>query len=103
CGGCRLQDLAYDAQLDAKATQVLDALERLGGLEGATLEPVVPAVEAFGYRNKLEWSFTQTPAGPALGFHRAGRWDEVLEIERCWLPSGPGNEIRHAGRDGGAG
>jgi 23S rRNA (uracil1939-C5)-methyltransferase len=99
CGGCRLQDLAYDAQLDAKATQVLDALERLGGLEGATLEPIVPAVEAFGYRNKLEWSFTQTPAGPALGFHRAGRWDEVLEIERCHIATPAGNAIRDAARE----
>ena len=35
----------------------------------------------FHYRNKLEYSFTQTPDGPALGFHRAGRWDEVLEID----------------------
>jgi len=31
---------------------------------------------SFGYRNKLEYSFTQTEDGPALGFHRAGRWDE---------------------------
>ena len=33
----------------------------------------------FHYRNKLEYSFTSTPEGPALGFHRAGRWDEVLD------------------------
>ena len=46
------------------------------------LEPIVPAEEVFGYRNKLEYSFTRTPSGPALGFHRAGRWDEVLEIEQ---------------------
>src|SRR5262245_49270016 len=99
CGGCRLQDLAYDAQVEAKATQVLDALRRLGGLEGAGLEPIVPAVETFGYRNKLEWSFTQTSAGPALGFHRAGRWDEVLEIERCHIATPAGNAIRDAARE----
>ena len=39
----------------------------------------VPAESPFHYRNKLEYSFTQTPDGPALGFHRAGRWDEVLD------------------------
>jgi 23S rRNA (uracil1939-C5)-methyltransferase len=99
CGGCRLQDLAYEAQLEAKETQVRDALERLGGLAGVPLEPIVPAVEQFGYRNKLEWSFTQTPAGPALGFHRAGRWDEVLEIERCHIATPVGNAIREAVRD----
>jgi 23S rRNA (uracil1939-C5)-methyltransferase len=59
----------------------------------------VPAEEVFHYRNKLEYSFTQTPAGPTLGFHKAGRWDEVLDIERCWLTTDLGNAVRHAVRD----
>src|SRR6185436_6877205 len=46
----------------------------------------------------LEYSFTATPEGAALGFHRAGRWDEVLEIERCWLTEEVGNGIRDAVR-----
>jgi 23S rRNA (uracil1939-C5)-methyltransferase len=99
CGGCRFQDLAYDAQLSAKAGQVADALERIGGLHGFELGPALAAVEPFFYRNKLEYSFTQEESGPALGFHRAGRWDEVLEIERCWLTTDLGNAIRDAVRD----
>jgi 23S rRNA (uracil1939-C5)-methyltransferase len=99
CGGCRFQDLAYGAQATAKAEQVADALRRIGGLVEPPLEPIEPAVERFHYRNKLEYSFTATPAGPALGFHRAGRWDEVLEIERCWLTTDLGNAIRQAVRD----
>jgi 23S rRNA (uracil1939-C5)-methyltransferase len=59
----------------------------------------VPAASEFFYRNKLEYSFTQTPSGPALGFHKAGRWDEVLEIERCWLTTDLGNAIRNTVRD----
>ena len=80
CGGCRFQDLAYEAQVAAKAEQVEDALRRIGGVADPPLEPIVPAESVFHYRNKLEYSFTQTPEGPALGFHRAGRWDEVLDI-----------------------
>jgi 23S rRNA (uracil1939-C5)-methyltransferase len=99
CGGCRFQDLAYEAQAEAKERQVRDALERIGGLESAPLDPIVHAVEQFHYRNKLEYSFTDTPQGPALGFHRAGRWDEVLEIERCWLTTEVGNAIRNTVRD----
>jgi 23S rRNA (uracil1939-C5)-methyltransferase len=100
CGGCRFQDLAYEAQLDQKQAQVRDALQRLGGFAEPPLERIVPCEpEIFHYRNKVEYSFTRTPAGPALGFHKAGRWDEVLELERCWLTTGLGNELRDAVRD----
>jgi 23S rRNA (uracil1939-C5)-methyltransferase len=56
-------------------------------------------VSPFHYRNKLEYSFTQVDDGPALGFHRAGRWDEVLEIDECLLTTDLGNAIRSAVRD----
>jgi 23S rRNA (uracil1939-C5)-methyltransferase len=99
CGGCRFQDLAYDAQIAAKESQVRDALERLGGISVPPVEEIVPAESLYGYRNKLEYSFVETDAGPSLGFHRAGRWDEVLPIERCWLTTDTGNAIREAVRD----
>jgi 23S rRNA (uracil1939-C5)-methyltransferase len=99
CGGCRFQDYAYERQVEAKATQVHDALTRLARISEPPLEPIVPAASQFHYRNKLEYSFTDTPEGPALGFHRAGRWDEVLEIEECLLTTELGNAIRAAVRD----
>ncbi len=99
CGGCRFQDLAYDSQLQAKHEQVGDALRRIGGIAEPPLEPILPAESQFFYRNKLEYSFTSTPEGPALGFHKAGRWDEVLEVEKCWLTTELGNAIRNAVRD----
>jgi 23S rRNA (uracil1939-C5)-methyltransferase len=100
CGGCRFQDLAYEAQLEQKQLQVRDALQRLAGIAEPPLERIVPCEpEIFHYRNKVEYSFTSTEAGPALGFHRAGRWDEVLEIDRCWLIDDLGNAIRDAVRD----
>ena len=56
--------------------------------------------EIFHYRNKMEYSFTpDARTGPTLGLHRAGRWDEVLEIERCWLTTDLGNAIRNTMRD----
>jgi 23S rRNA (uracil1939-C5)-methyltransferase len=99
CGGCRFQDLAYEAQAEWKERQVTDALRRIGRIDEPPVEPILPAVERFHYRNKLEYSFTKTPEGPALGFHRAGRWDEVLEVEWCWLTTDLGNAIRDTVRD----
>jgi len=97
CGGCRFQDLAYEAQLDAKTQQVADALRRIGGFSDVELEPAEAARSVFHYRNKLEYSFTTLPGGElGLGFHRAGRWDEVLDVERCWLTTDLGNGIREA-------
>jgi 23S rRNA (uracil1939-C5)-methyltransferase len=97
CGGCRFQDLAYEAQLDAKAQQVADALRRIGRFADLQPEPPVPARSVFHYRNKLEYSFTTLEDGSVgLGLHRAGRWDDVLDVERCWLTTDLGNGIREA-------
>jgi 23S rRNA (uracil1939-C5)-methyltransferase len=101
CGGCRFQDLAYEAQVAAKAGWVEDSLRRIAGIDAAdlALEEIVPAASQFGYRNKMEYSFTQYENGPTLGLHKAGRWDEVLEIEKCWLTSDLGNAIRNRMRE----
>src|SRR3954470_21721036 len=98
CGGCRFQDLAYEAQAQSKHDQVADALRRIGGFAEPPLEELLPADEIFHYRNKLEYSFTQLDDGPTLGFHKAGRWDEVLQIDECWLTTDVGNAVRNAVR-----
>jgi 23S rRNA (uracil1939-C5)-methyltransferase len=99
CGGCRFQDLAYDTQVATKHQWVADSLQRIAGLTDAPLEPIVPAASQFHYRNKMEYSFTQHEDGATLGLHRAGRWDEVLEIQKCWLTSDVGNAIRNTMSD----
>jgi 23S rRNA (uracil1939-C5)-methyltransferase len=98
CGGCRFQDLAYESQVAAKERQVRDALVRIGRIPEPPLEPIVPAAALYHYRNKLEYSFTAAEDGLALGFHRAGRWDVVIDIEECLLTTDLGNEIRLAVR-----
>ncbi len=99
CGGCRFQDLAYEAQLAAKHAWVHDSLRRIAGIAEPPLEPIIGAGEHFHYRNKMEYSFAPTPDGPVLGLHRAGRWDEVLGLDRCWLTTDLGNAIRNAAVD----
>ncbi len=99
CGGCRFQDLGYESQIAAKEQQVRDALTRIGRIAEPPLEPIVPAASEYRYRNKLEYSFTQGEDGLDLGFHRAGRWDEVIGIEECLLTTELGNAIRLAVRD----
>jgi 23S rRNA (uracil1939-C5)-methyltransferase len=94
CGGCRWQDLDYAAQTAWKERQVRDALERIGHQSGFALDPIVPAGDTYRYRNKLEFSFGDSADGASLGFHRAGRWDEILPISECLLMDVAGNEAR---------
>jgi 23S rRNA (uracil1939-C5)-methyltransferase len=99
CGGCRFQDLGYESQVATKEQWVRDSLQRLAGIADVPLEPIVPAASQFHYRNKMEYSFSQTENGPTLGLHKAGRWDEVLQIDKCWLASDVGNAIRNRMRE----
>ncbi len=94
CGGCKWQDLDYAAQQVWKAQQIADVLKRIGHQSDFVQDPIVPAIRTYGYRNKLEFSFGETEEGPALGFHRAGRWDEIMPVSACLLMSEAGNEAR---------
>ena len=96
CPGAPWQGLAYEAQLEHKASQVDEALRRLGGLDGFELEPIVPAVSQWRYRNKLEYSFGDAGGEVILGFHRRGSWREVVPVEDCHLASEANNAARNA-------
>jgi 23S rRNA (uracil1939-C5)-methyltransferase len=86
--GAPWQVLPYDRQLEIKQEQVDDALRRIGKLEGFELEPIVPAVQQWRYRNKAEFSFGTDETGTLhLGFHPPGRWDLVAPMEECLLIS----------------
>jgi 23S rRNA (uracil1939-C5)-methyltransferase len=98
CGGCRLQHVAYPAQLAYKTKQVADALERLGGLRDVPLRPIIGAEEIFGYRNKMEFTVARPRRGAGTeadsargglvgGLHETERYDAVLDIDRCLLQS----------------
>ena len=93
--GAPWQVLGYERQLEVKAGQVDEALRRIGRLDGFILEPIVPAVAQWRYRNKLEYSFGTGPAGELVcGFHAPGRWDEIVPIDDCLLASEPANAAR---------
>jgi 23S rRNA (uracil1939-C5)-methyltransferase len=93
CGGCRLQHMAYEAQLAFKEKQVRDCLQRLGGQADFELRPILEAPETFGYRNKMEFTVAGAAGEARLGLHAAERYDVVLDIDRCLLQSEPMNAL----------
>ncbi len=93
--GAPWQVLPYERQLEVKQAQLDDALRRIGKLDGFQLEPIVPALAQWRYRNKLEYSFGTDPAGLLVcGFHAPGRWDEIVGLSDCRLASHRANEAR---------
>ena len=98
--GAPWQVLPYERQLEEKRRQVLDALERLGGFDQTPVEPIVPAVEQWRYRNKLEYSFGTDPDGRlVLGFHPPGNWREVVDVDEDILASEAIDAVRTRVRD----
>jgi len=86
--GAPWQVLPYEKQLQIKSEQVEDALRRIGRLDGFDLEPIVPAVEQWRYRNKLEFSFGTGDAGELVcGFHAPGSWHTIVDLEDSLLGS----------------
>src|SRR3954464_7332592 len=98
--GAPWQVLPYERQLAIKAEQVREALERIGHLSDFELDPIVPAVEEWRYRNKLEYSFGAGPGGELVcGFHAPGSWEEIVHLEDSLLASERGNAARRAALD----
>ncbi|HKZ00250.1 MAG TPA: 23S rRNA (uracil(1939)-C(5))-methyltransferase RlmD [Rhabdochlamydiaceae bacterium] len=67
CGGCQLQHLTYDAQLEAKRQFVQDALQRIGGLS-FTVPPVTPSSFTLAYRRHIKLSLRSKGPGFEAGF-----------------------------------
>lgn len=108
CGGCKWQDMSYDAQLKFKHDEVISNLERIGGFENLEADYILGSKEQYFYRNKLEFTFSdarwltleEINSGvdyedkDALGFHIPGAWSKVLDINKCHLQREPSNAIR---------
>jgi len=92
--GAPWQVLPYERQLAEKESQVREALSRIGGFEDARVEPIVPAVEPWRYRNKLEYSFGEAGGQLVLGFHKPGRWNEIDDVSEDILASEKVDAVR---------
>src|SRR3954463_16161452 len=92
--GASWQVLPYERQLEEKQRQVSEALTRIGRFEQPPVSTIVPAVEQWRYRNKLEYSFGEDDGRLVLGFHRPGRWNDIDDVRDEILASEAINGVR---------
>lgn len=113
CGGCKWQNMSYEKQLAFKQDEVLNNIKRIGGIEDFENLPILGGENAYFYRNKMEFSFsnarwltseeiksgTDIDQKDALGFHIPGQWSKILDLKNCYLQEQPSNDIRLAIRN----
>ena len=108
CGGCKWQHMKYDAQLIFKQKEVAENLKRIGKLDLPELKPILALENPYWYRNKMEFSFSnqrwltkeEVDSGieinrNALGFHKPGMLDKIVDVDKCHLQADPSNAIRN--------
>ena len=81
CGGCKLQDLKYDKQMEFKIGVVKDALKHIGKIETPSIRSI-PAEKTYHYRNKGSFAVQKQGGFLRMGFFKQGSHD-VVSTERC--------------------
>ncbi|MGN0804409.1 MAG: 23S rRNA (uracil(1939)-C(5))-methyltransferase RlmD [Candidatus Coproplasma sp.] len=84
CGGCQLQHMDYELQLDFKRQHVESCLKKIGGIS-AEVSPCVASDKPYGYRNKLAVPVGVDSLGnTVIGFY-APRSHRIVETDDCAL------------------
>ena len=96
CGGCQLQQLSYEKQLEYKTRKVKNCLQRIGGISEerlpAVMEPIIGMEEPYHYRNKAQYPVGLGQDGrPTIGFY-AGHSHTIIPQLSCALQD-PVNEV----------
>ncbi len=89
CGGCQIQEMEYERQLQFKEDKVKGNLIRIGGIKEERLlevmEPIIGMEYPFAYRNKAQFPFgTDKNGRPVTGFY-AGRTHDIIANTDCAL------------------
>ncbi len=83
CGGCQWQHINYEYQLQAKQNQVIQALERIGGMELLEVKPTLPSPSPFGYRNKVTYPLGISDQGQVkTGYYQKGS-HKLINLNQC--------------------
>ena len=85
CGGCQIQALSYEKQLEFKERKVRNNLERIGGFSEIPMEPIVGMEESYHYRNKAQFPVGTDKDGHIVTGFYAGRTHTIIPNRDCAL------------------
>ena len=100
CGGCQIQEMAYERQLEFKAQKVRNNLERIGGIPAELLddvtEPICGMDKPLRYRNKAQFPIGTDKDGNIITGFYAGRTHQIIPNMECALGVEVNREILEA-------
>ncbi|HEX2926079.1 MAG TPA: 23S rRNA (uracil(1939)-C(5))-methyltransferase RlmD [Ruminiclostridium sp.] len=98
CGGCAVQHMTYQAQLDFKKDTVLQNLRRIGGLSDVTVHDTIGMENPYKYRNKVQYPVGMEKNEISIGFYET-RSHNIIDSDLCDIQPDESNEIRDIVRD----
>lgn len=84
CGGCQLQHMSYEAQLEWKQSKVYNALTRIGGLKDIEVLPTLGMEAPAHYRNKAQYPIRKENGKVQIGFYMS-RTHKVVDWSTCGI------------------
>ena len=97
CGGCQIQALSYEKQLEFKHNKVRGNLIRIGGFDETfideIMEPIGGMKEPFHYRNKAQYPVGTDKDGRLIAGFYAGRTHQIISNLDCALGDAGNKEI----------
>lgn len=93
CGGCQLQHMDVQAQLDMKRNNVKNQLKRIGHLEDVTVHPVLGMENPWYYRNKIQMPVGEKDGSLITGFYRERSHDIIPDMDTCLIQNKNGDAI----------
>jgi len=85
CGGCKIQALSYEKQLEYKKKKVLNNLIRIGGMTTLPEFDVIGMENPYHYRNKAQFPFGTDKNGETVTGFYAGRTHSIISNTDCYL------------------
>ena len=89
CGGCQIQAMSYEAQLQFKENKVKNNLVRIGGFDQIFIESVMESVvgmeQPWHYRNKAQFPVGTDKDGRIITGFYAGRTHSIIANTDCAL------------------
>ncbi|MFD2216779.1 23S rRNA (uracil(1939)-C(5))-methyltransferase RlmD [Metabacillus endolithicus] len=97
CGGCQLQHLSYEGQLDFKRKQVEQVLARIGKLDvnKVNVHPTLGMENPWNYRNKAQVPVGEREGGLVAGFYQK-RSHDIIDMERCLIQQAENDDVVQA-------